>query len=163
MNDYKLRPLDPEEDIELFRVAYNWRSTPKRHTQPTRMPFETFSANNPTQLVIGLFNGELQAVYAIVEWEPRRFEVHFTSAKSAPKEPVRLGAQQVLNFMLENGAKEVVAFVVSRNRPLRRFVESIGFRSEARVAFLTCAEIANESNMTQRDQRKVFTKYAIRG
>ena len=160
MNDYKLRPLDPESDLELFRVAYNWR-TPKKHTQPGRMTFEAFSATDPTQLVVGLFNGELQAVYAIVEWEPRRFEVHFTSAKSAPKEPVRLGAQQVLNFMLENGAEEVVAFVVSRNRPLRKFVESIGFKKDALIEFSTCAEMAQEPNMTQRNQR-TFVKYAIR-
>jgi hypothetical protein len=58
-----LRPLDPTTEQELFQLAYSWRSKPRRHAQPDRLPFDSFAASEPTQIVMGLFGGELQAVY----------------------------------------------------------------------------------------------------
>ena len=103
-NSLTLRPLDPIDDLELYREAYDWRPKPKRHTSAPQLPFESFTEINPTHLTIGLFNGELLAVYFLREWEPTKYEAHFTSRRGAPRETLLLGAKAILNLMLDNGA-----------------------------------------------------------
>jgi hypothetical protein len=121
-----LRPLDPIDDLELYREAYDWRQTPKRHTSAPQLPFESFIDNDPTHLTIGLFNGELLAVYFLREWEPTKYEAHFTSKKNVPRETLLLGAKAILNLMLDNGATEVDALILPTNKPLRQFVTDLG-------------------------------------
>lgn len=122
-----LRALDPQTDIDLFREAYGWRSARPSPLRPDRMSFEDFSADNPRQVVVGLFHGKLQAVYLIQETAPAIYDTHFTSNRTAPKENVLAGARLLLTWLLENGAEEVVAYVSERNKPLGRFVEAVGF------------------------------------
>ena len=124
----ELRILDPETDLDLFKEAYNWLPKYRKRLQPDRASFETFSAPDPKQMVVGLFNGSLQAVYVTYEFEPARFDTHYTSKRSAPKESVIWGAREILGILLEGGAEEVVAFVSPANEPLCRFVEAIGFQ-----------------------------------
>lgn len=120
-----MRALSPETEVELFREAYSWR-TPKRHLQPDRMAFEDFSANDPSQIVWGLFNGKLCAVFVFKEFEKGRFESHFTSRRDVPKNYILAAAGRLVDWFMENGA-ELTADVIKRNTPMRRFVESIGF------------------------------------
>lgn len=159
MDDLQLRLLDPATDLDLFRRAYSWRLTPKRHTQPTRMSFETFTDTDPTQTVVGLFNGELQAAYLLHEYEPYRFDVHMTSDRCAPRENVLEGARRVLRCLFEGGAKEVSALIVARNRPLCQFVEAIGMRRVSRMRFSSCADVSKGDSIQPRNQR-TFIKYA---
>src|SRR5712675_695648 len=119
----QLRLLDPAADRALFEQAYNWRERPKRHTQPTRMPLEVFAASDPLQIAIGLFNSELIAVYFLHEVAPTVFEAHFTSRKGTGTRGTLNGAREVITQFLANGATEIVAWIVPRNRPLRQFVE----------------------------------------
>lgn len=123
----QLRALDPATDSELFQLAWGWR-IPKRHLSAQQMSYSAFADSDPTQVVLGLFNGELQAVYLVREWQPAYFETHFTSSKTAPRENVLAGAQRILKWLMDNGAQEVSAFVRPRNTPLCRFVEAIGFK-----------------------------------
>ena len=121
-----LRALDPAADIELFRESFSWRTSPKKHVRVNRMPFEEFSANYSNQVVMGLWNGQLCAVYLFREIAPKVFESHFTSRKNAKVEDVFAGGKTMLNWFHSQGA-EVQATVVERNRPLRAFVEALGF------------------------------------
>ena len=123
----ELRSLDHQTDLDLFRESYSWRPAYRSRLQPDRAPFETFIADDPKQIVVGLFNGDLQAVYVTYEFEPGKFETHYTSHRKAPRENVLWGAQQILNIMLSNGAEEVLAYVSPQNKPLCRFVQDIGF------------------------------------
>ncbi len=74
----RLQLLDPTTDRHLFETAYGWRKA-KKHLSPPRIDFETFTDTDPTHLTVGLFNGDLLAIYFLQEWQPRHFEAHFTS------------------------------------------------------------------------------------
>ena len=158
MDDLQLRLLDPATDLDLFRRAYDWR-TPKRHTQPTRMSFESFTDTDPTQTVVGLFNGELQAVYLLHEYQPYHFDVHMTSDRSAPRENVLEGARRVLRCLFDGGAKEVSALIIARNQPLCHFVEAIGMHRVSRMRFSSCTDVSKGDSIDPRNQR-TFLKYA---
>lgn len=123
-----LRALDPLTEQALFRTAYEWRNSPKRHTRTNRMTFEQFAGDFHNQVVIGLFNGQLCAVYMFIETSPKCFEAHFSSHKATPTEQVFAGGKTMLNWFQERGAV-VTAQVVERNRPLRAFVEALGFKN----------------------------------
>lgn len=129
-----LRLLQPEQDVDLFRRAYDWRGQ-KKHVQPDRMPFEVFSAPDPSHIAVGLFNGELLAVYFLHEIEPSKFQAHFTSQRGVSRQVLLNGAQKVIKAFLENGATQIEAWIQERNRPLRRFVETLGFLETETCAF----------------------------
>lgn len=131
----ELRALDPTTDLLLFETAYNWRRKRKTHIQPDRMSLEDFTSSDPAQIVFGLFNGSLQAVYLLKEYEPKKFEAHFSSDRQAPTENVWAGAKSIIDLMWQNGAQEIAAWIVPRNRPLRAFVEALGFELESMKEF----------------------------
>ena len=156
MDDLRLQLLQPETDADLYREAWGWRR-PKTHISAEQMSFETFAENNPTHLAVGLFNGELIAVYFFVEWAQLRYEAHLTSKKGTPREIVLMGAQAALNGLMEY-ASEVSAFVRPRNRALRQFVTDLGMVKVGQNLF-TCVNDLNNVILTQRNQRKVYVKY----
>lgn len=128
----ELRVLDPTADIELFREAYSWRS-PKKHLQPDRMPFEEFSKDDPSHIAVGVYDEHLVAVYFFQEYEAGRFESHFTSRKFVSRQILLEAAHLIITCFFSNGASQFIAWIVEQNRPLRSFVESLGFSaSESR-------------------------------
>jgi len=161
MEDLQLRLLEPETDLDLFRLAFSWR-TPKKHLSGPQMSFEAFSETNPTHLTIGLFNGELLAVYFLREYDPARYEAHFTSKKGVPRDVLLQGARAVINLLLDNGAAEICALVLAANCPLRRFATDLGMKRECVIKFSSCAEMIQESSIQTRNQRGFFIKYATR-
>lgn len=164
MSDLELKLLDPLTDIELFREAYNWRPKSKKHVQPDRMPFEVFSAPDPSHIAVGAFNGEFLAVFFFHEFEAGKFEAHFTSKRGVSREDLLAAARQTMNYFLENGARELTAWIVERNRPLRAFVEDLGFtEQEHRVIpteLSTCAQEKGSLNSVSVERN--FVKYAKR-
>jgi len=125
------------------------------------MPFETFTDTDPTHLTIGLFNGELLAVYFLREWEPARYEAHFTSRKGVPRETLLWGARQVMNLVLSNGGAEICALVLAENRPLRQFVTELGLQRVGMMRFTSCQNDTEASSIAnKRNHRDVFVKYA---
>jgi hypothetical protein len=163
MDDWQLRLLDPVTDIDLYRDAFEWRK-PKKHLSPPRIDWEDFTADSPTNLTIGLFNGQLQSLYFLQEYSPRHFEAHFTSRKQASRETVLAGGKQVLDLILANGGEQVDALVLTVNKPLRRFVTQLGMARIGTVNFLHCADVANGYTITTRNQRReqMFVRYAKR-
>ena len=164
MSDYVLRLLDPTTDSDLYREAYHWRSTPKRHAQPDRMPLKTFTADDPRHLTIGLFNGELQAVYFLHETEPGDFQCHFTSQRNVPRGPVLEGARLTAQLLLENGATQLHAWVTERNRPLRQFLTDLGFVDTDRQQF-PCQNDTDGGRLPVEGNQpsKTFVKYVLKG
>ena len=162
MSDLELRLLDPLTDVELFREAYNWRPKSKKHVQPDRMPFEVFSAPDPSHIAVGAFNGEFLAVFFFHEFEPGCFESHFSSKRGTPREVLLTAAREVMNCFLENGARELTAWITERNAPLRTFVEALGFtEQDRRLKVSACAQdgITLNSECSERN----FVQYAIKG
>lgn len=153
----KLRILDPQTDYDLFHEAYHWR-TVKRRSQPDRAPFETFIANDPRQTVIGLFNDDLLAVFLFYEYEPLRFEGHFTSRRSVSREILVEGGKLVVNTFLQSGAKDICAWITIRNTALRRYVEELGFQPKETKEF-PLHLVNNERTLPT--ESKLFVKYAI--
>lgn len=123
----ELRALDPETDLDLFRESYGWRPERKKHLQPDRLPFADFSKSDPHQIVMGLFNGEFLAAYLINETAPSYYDLHFTSKKGTPRDYLVAGGIWITDWLIEAGAQEVSAIIVSRNRPLREFLLDCGF------------------------------------
>lgn len=159
MNNYSLRLLDPLEDFDLFHLAYKWRARPKSHIQPDRMPFEEFAAARDDQITIGLFNGELRAVYFLHETEPGNYQAHFTSERGLSREALLAGAAQVASDFFDAGAKQIHAWVTERNGPLRSFLETLGFIATGTQTF-PCQNDTDRSTMPSvRYQR--FVKYVL--
>jgi hypothetical protein len=159
MEDLRLQLLQPETDLELFKTSWGWR-TPKGHISAEQMPFETYSATNATHLTVGLFNGELIAVYFFVEWAPLRYEGHFTSKRGVPRETLLVGARAILNGLLSNGALEVSALIRPANKPLRQFVTDLGMVKVGCVEFTCIEDIQQCIFYAPRNQRsKVYVKY----
>jgi hypothetical protein len=140
-----LRALNPQTELDLFRESYGWRPNPKKHLQLNRMSFEEFSADSPNRVVIGLFNGKLCAVYMFIEVRPKVFEAHFSSRKDTPVEQVFAGGKTMLNWFHFQGAI-VTAEIVERNRPLRVFVEALGFREADRDAELNLIKYVSRAD-----------------
>ncbi len=157
----RLQLLDPLADLDLYREAYNFRE-PKKHLSAPRIDFETFTDTNPAHLTVGLFNGELQAVYFFVEVTPRHFDAHFTSRKGVAREVVLEGGRQVLDLILTHGGEEVSALIRPVNRPLRQFVTQLGMVEVEHVSFSACATETHESSIAGGATSAMFIKYAKR-
>ena len=129
---YTIRALNPEKDRELFAEAYEWRSH-KRLSRDVEgiIDFEDFVNLGPDEVLMGLFNGKLQAVYLIQDRGERRFEVHFTNRPGLARELLAAGALTIKNWLFENGASEIYGWIRERHfnprHPVRQFAESIGF------------------------------------
>ncbi len=89
------------------------------------MSFEDFAKDDPSQIALGLFNGELQAVYFFHEIAPNTFQSHFTSSRKADRGLVLAGAITLVKWFEQNDLI-MVAYIHRRNIPLRRFVEDAG-------------------------------------
>lgn len=131
----ELRHLNPESDLGLFREAHNWRTLRSQRASSGQMPFEEFVAPNPTQAVMGLFNGEFLAAYMVKEYAPQHFEMHFTAKRQAPRAYLVAGGIQLTSQLVQNGAVEVSAFIMARNTALRKFLEDCGYRLERSMRF----------------------------
>lgn len=68
----------------------------------------------------------LLAVYVFIETSPHTYEAHFTSRRDADVADVFAGARTMVDWFHSQGAV-VTAEIVERNRPLRAFVEALGF------------------------------------
>lgn len=154
---YDLRILDPVTDLAHFETAYNWRTRPRTKLQPDRMPFETFASTDPRHMTIGAFNGQLEAVFFFHEFGPKQMECHFTSRRGVSRETLLLSAREIVRLAFENGVEELVAWIVPRNRPLRSFVEALGFTLEGTESFPK----RKSENCCTVSETEEFVKYAI--
>lgn len=160
MSGYVLRLLDPLEDADLFRLAYSWRERPKRHIQPDRMPFEEFAANRDDQIAVGLFNGELRAVYFLHETEPGVYQAHFTSERGLCRKVLLTGAECVIDDFFRAGATQIHAWVTERNTPLRVFLSQLGFIETSTQTF-PCQNDTDRSSMPLTRNQRLFVKYVL--
>lgn len=158
---YELRLLDPASDLPLFEEAYEWRSRLKKHAQPDRMSFETFT--DPAALAIGLFNGEFCAVYWLWETEPKCFEAHFTSKRGTPRSLLLTGAGEVIENILAHSGTEIHAWVTTRNGALRHFLKDLQFvaQEESQITCQPvsgCPTLPTDAHLEHRS----FVKYVLR-
>lgn len=160
MSNYELRLLDPATEQHLFAESYNWRA-PKSHVQPDRMAFEDFAAINDTQITIGLFNGELQAVYFLQEVEPSVYQAHFTTRRGLSREIALQGARETAKLLLENGASQIDAWVTIRS-PLRRFLTDLGFQETGEQIICGQNDTDDSKLLSDRNQRE-FLRYSLNG
>lgn len=118
-----LRALSPRDDAALFRVAYEWRSSPRRN----RMSFTDFSADDPTQIVMGLFtaNGNFIAVFMFHQSAPDTFDAHFSSSREADPADVLAAARWLVQWFVTNNLT-MLAYIDPRQRPLAEFVLAAG-------------------------------------
>lgn len=128
----EMRKLDPEIDLELFHTAYNWRPERKKHVGANQMPFDDFLNS---WAVLGLFNGEFVAAYVVKEYQKGFFDLHFTSKRKTPRDYLVAGGIQITNWLIENGAWEVSALIISRNHALRKFLEDCGYKPKGILTF----------------------------
>jgi hypothetical protein len=154
-----LRALDPKIDIDLFREAYHWRKQKTSKLRPDRMSFEDFAADDPSQIVMGLFKGPLCAIYLFREGTRGTFDAHFTSRRDVPREYVVAGGRWMVRWFMENGAQEISAFVIQQNGPLCRFVEDVGFIADG-VSVFPCNPAGHSDTLPL--QTKELVHYAIR-
>ncbi len=165
MSGYSLSLLDPQTDHDLYVEAYSWRGQ-KRHAQPDRMPLEVFASDDPSHLTIGLFNGELCAVYFLHETEPSIYQAHFTSRRGLSKEILLAGAAEVAKVIFTYGGTEIHGWVTERNEPLRSFLEDLGFKCVTALQ-QSCGQDDTDGTTLPPDERnprsRVFVKYVLKG
>lgn len=126
MSKLELQLLDPTADLDLFQEAYKWRAA-KKHVQPDRASFEAFIADDPHQIVVGVFNGQFCAAFLLYEWKEQHFEAHFTSKRGTSREILIEGGKLIRDAFFENGAQELCAWVTKRNIALKGYLEALGF------------------------------------
>ena len=122
---YLLRALDPKTERDLYREAYQWRLKPSKVRRKQVIPFEEFAADDPTQITLGLFNGELVAVYFFHQIGESEWQAHFTSRRDADKWAVLRAAQELVDWFKANNL-QMTAYILARNTPLCHFVEAAG-------------------------------------
>lgn len=154
-----LRALDSKTDIKLFREAYHWRKQKTSKLRPDRMSFDDFVQDDPSQIVMGLFNGSLCAIYLFKEVSRGIFDAHFTSRRDVPREYVVAGGRWMVRWFMRNGAEEVIAYVVEQNSPLRAFVEDVGFQVDTLVEFSSRQDDTDGGTVSP---VRSFVKYAVR-
>lgn len=160
MSDLELKLLDPLTDLELFREAFQWRSEPKKHVGANRMAFETFIADDPRQIVVGVFNGEFIAAFLLYEIEEGGvYDCHFTSKRGTPKELLIEGGKMVRDAFFENGAKELSAKIIKRNTALKAYLEALGFELCLPGTNLACTQ--GDGSLNSVSSERNFVKYAI--
>ena len=160
---FTLRLLEPSTDLDLYREAYSWRKS-KRRIQPDRLPFEEFAAESDTQLTVGLFNGELQAVYFLHETEVGDFQCHFSTRRGLSRDVALEGARHTARLLLTHGARQLHAWVTQRNRPLCSFLESLGFTETETRQFPLRNDTDSGSLPFEGNQpSKTFVKYVLKG
>jgi hypothetical protein len=135
MAKIELRTLDPATDFNLFREAHNWRTRRSHRASGGQMPFKEFVAPNPAQAVMGLFNGEFLAAYLVREYALQHYDMHFTAKRQVPREYLVAGGIQLTSWLIKNGAIEVSALIVARNKALRMFLEDCGYKLERSTRF----------------------------
>lgn len=153
----QLKLLDPLIDLDLFHVAFNWRPEPKKHVGANRVTFEQFSSTDPLQIVIGLFDPDLIAVFVYYETEPKVYDCHFTSKRNTPRQTLLDAAREINTCLLANGAERLTASIVERNKPLRRFVEDLEFTVQGKFT----APKRKEKTCDSVSCSQVFVEYAI--
>lgn len=131
MSNLTLRYLDPKAEPELFQEAYSWRSK-RGNAQAGQMPYRDFLNSWAT---MGLFNGEFIGVYVIQEYQQGHFDMHFTAKRKTPREYLVAGGIQITNWLMENGAREVSAVIIARNRALKEFLEDCGYEVSQPMKF----------------------------
>ncbi len=124
-----VRALNPATEHHLFHVAYHWQPKHRRHTQPDRMTFEQFSATDSTQLVLGVFaDGELVAVYLAIDVGKATVELHYTCQRGTPREWLVACGSTVVNWLLQNGWREVGVWLIPRNRAYVAMAQDCGLQ-----------------------------------
>jgi hypothetical protein len=94
------------------------------------MSFSDFAADDPSQIVMGLFRGEaFIAVFMFHQVSVDTFGAHFTAPRNAPKDAVLAAGRWLVNWFLSNHL-HLQAFVSERNKPLRRWVEAVGLTQQ---------------------------------
>lgn len=132
MKNLLLRALDPEKDLDLFREAYDWRTSRRYETEASgTIPFEEFASYKPTEVSMGLFNGELIAVYLIQQRGPHLFQVHFASRRKTARDDALSGALTLRDWLLRDGDAEIFGWILEAwtgaNHPIHRFAIACGF------------------------------------
>lgn len=136
--EYELRTIDPDQDEEAFRAAYQWVLEKPDWYQymdgvasqvNNTYSFENFmkAARNPKEVNLGLFNGRLQAVYTIHDQGDGSFQVHLSADKDVDHLAFLEGARRLREWLFANGARSVFGWLASVNRPMRKFAEEAGF------------------------------------
>lgn len=127
-----LRPLHPEDDRGLIKLAYGWaRDTPKwfREMDATcgQDDFEAYlKASKNGGQDIGIFDPELCGVIILSEAEEGYFECHLMAPRTASFDILALGGFTLRRRLFSQGAQEISAWVASKNRPLVKLVRAMG-------------------------------------
>jgi hypothetical protein len=129
-----LSQLHPEHDSELLAIACQWSwDTPRwfREMDATfgEDDFEEYLSESISGGVhLGIFDPELVGVIILSERNPGVFECHLRAPRTANAESLALGGFTIRRRLFADGAKEINAWVASKNRPLIKIVEMMGLK-----------------------------------
>ncbi len=129
-----IRRLNPVDDEALLHTAYLWdqdRPLWFRQMDAVYGPddFNAYieAAKGEKRIDVGVFDGELIAVFVLSERSPDRFEVHVMAKRSLNNRILVEAAYQIRWQLFERGAKSISGWVASRNRPLLNLASMVGF------------------------------------
>jgi hypothetical protein len=167
-SEIELKILNPTTDLSLYHEAYGWRER-KRHIGADEAPFDAIIADDPRQIVIGVFNGQFCAMFLLYEDSPGYFNCHFTSKRGTARDALVAAGAAIRDAFLNNGAVELCAWITAKNRALAGYLESLGFAPIEQRAFVTNKACQNDTDCSTipseqpEPPARMFTKYAIRG
>lgn len=134
MSQLSIRRLDPDADWELYREAYEWRDQKRAASDlPTEfyIPFDVLTNPQPNEVLMGMFNGKLQAAFLLQDRGRNVVEAHFTTMPGIKQEDLVAGTLTIKNKLFEYGTREIYGWLREKHarlrHPVRRFAETVGF------------------------------------
>lgn len=145
------RRLDPEADVECFRLAYGWDRDAPRWYREMDSVFGDYSLNEyvakareATQVNIGLFEG--REIFAMITTnlvamttDPTAsgvYDLHLAAARHAGAEKIVRAFESIRRQMFEDlNALALYGWVASVNRPLVRLSRRLGFKPDGLLMF----------------------------
>lgn len=136
----EVRPLHPPGDLSLLAAVYGWaRGAPGwlRESQGVwgREGFGPFAlAHLKDQVTFGLFKeGRMFAAVTLVACGPGLYECHLSARRGADASEVTGCAVELRGRVFAAGARELFAWVDSKNSGVRHVLEACGFRDAGLV------------------------------
>lgn len=132
-----VRKLEVAIDEDLYRLAFDWDlDYPRWYRDMDQVFRPTLSeflngATEDNQADVGVWHeDQFIALISFVEIVPRRLEINLWAKRKACTEAIAWAAFNAMHGLFQNGAKEVTAWLSSKNVPVKKMCIMTGMKRD---------------------------------
>lgn len=130
-----IRKLEPIE-IDLLRQAFDWREeypswfrTMLAEGAPDQS-WEGYLQASREMVDFGIFEGEMYGLISIRPCGNSRYEAHIAAKRGSDLEKLAFAAYAIRDALFRQGAKEIIAWVASQHRSMKRLCRLAGLEPD---------------------------------